>query len=113
MADTSDHPSDTPSEAGKRPRFSQPIDPEAGKAVGTDQTYSGQEYDSAGQAEWRAEQERHALPASGEVEGSGAGAGGGNPGEDFDSDAATGDGYPRTGADGEGKVIAAERAAED
>ena len=40
-------------------------------------------------------------PQTGEVHGSGSGAGGGNPGEDFDSDAATGDGYPVT--DGEGR----------
>lgn len=40
-------------------------------------------------------------PATGEVHGSGTGAGGGQPGEDFDSDAATGDGYPITGGEGE------------
>ena len=40
-------------------------------------------------------------PATGEVHGSGAGAGGGQPGEDFDSDAATGDGYPLTGGEGD------------
>jgi hypothetical protein len=34
---------------------------------------------------------------TGEVHGSGAGAGGGNPGEDFASDPAAGDGYPQTG----------------
>ncbi|MFN3434148.1 MAG: hypothetical protein ACK4ZY_07080 [Sphingomonas sp.] len=39
-------------------------------------------------------------PATGEVQGSGSGAGGGNPGEDFDSDAANGDGYPITGSEG-------------
>lgn len=39
-------------------------------------------------------------PATGEVRGSGSDAGGGNPGEDFDSDAATGDGYPLTGGEG-------------
>ncbi|MCP3733792.1 hypothetical protein M9979_02715 [Sphingomonas sp. RP10(2022)] len=39
-------------------------------------------------------------PKTGEVHGSGSGAGGGNPGEDFDSDAATGDGYPITGGEG-------------
>ncbi|WP_375398553.1 hypothetical protein [uncultured Sphingomonas sp.] len=42
---------------------------------------------------------------TGAVHGSGSGAGGGNPGEDFDQDAATGDGYQRTGADGEDEVI--------
>ena len=97
-------PKDIASEAGKRPPFARPIDAEAGKQVGTGQGYSGQEYDGAGQAAWRAEQERHALPSDGEVQGSGAGAGGGNPGEDYDSDAAAGDGYPLTGADGEGSV---------
>jgi hypothetical protein len=34
---------------------------------------------------------------TGEVHGSGAGAGGGNPGEDFASDPAAGDGFPQTG----------------
>ena len=42
-------------------------------------------------------------PQTGEVHGSGSGAGGGNPGEDFDSDAATGDGYPVTGSEGRPK----------
>lgn len=111
MANTSEHAADIPPEAGKRPPFAKPVDPEAGREIGTDNTYSGQEYDSAGQAEWRAEQARHALPANGEVEGSGSGAGGGNPGEDYDSDAQAGDGYPRTGADGEEAVVAAERPA--
>ncbi|MBN8808089.1 MAG: hypothetical protein J0I47_07610 [Sphingomonas sp.] len=36
-------------------------------------------------------------PQTGEVHGSGMGAGGGNPGEDYDSDPATGDGPPQTG----------------
>ena len=36
-------------------------------------------------------------PDTGEVHGSGMGAGGGNPGEDYDSDAASGDGFPQTG----------------
>jgi hypothetical protein len=39
-------------------------------------------------------------PATGAVHGSGSGAGGGQPGEDFDSDAAAGDGYPITGGEG-------------
>jgi len=39
-------------------------------------------------------------PKTGEVRGSGAGAGGGNPGEDYDSDPAAGDGYPLTGTEG-------------
>jgi len=38
-------------------------------------------------------------PVTGEVHGAGSGAGGGNAGEDFDSDPATGSGYPQTGAD--------------
>lgn len=37
--------------------------------------------------------------ATGEVHGAGVGAGGGQPGEDFDSDAASGDGYPLTGGE--------------
>ena len=36
-------------------------------------------------------------PETGEVHGSGMGAGGGNPGEDYDSDSATGDGVVPTG----------------
>jgi len=36
-------------------------------------------------------------PETGEVHGSGMGAGGGSPGEDYDSDPATGDGFPQTG----------------
>lgn len=40
-------------------------------------------------------------PATGEVHGSGMSDGGGQPGEDFSSDAATGDGYPLTGGEGE------------
>lgn len=39
-------------------------------------------------------------PATGAVHGSGSGAGGGNPGEDFESDSAAGDGYPITGGEG-------------
>ncbi|GAA0671376.1 hypothetical protein FHT00_001903 [Sphingomonas insulae] len=40
-------------------------------------------------------------PATGAVHGSGSGAGGGgNPGEDFESDPAAGDGYPITGGEG-------------
>ena len=36
-------------------------------------------------------------PRTGEVHGSGMGAGGGNPGEDYASDPAAGDGFPQTG----------------
>lgn len=68
---------------GRRPPFATPIQRGLG-TVGTGSGYSGQEYDAAGQDEWRAEQERRNLPADGEVRGSGAGAGGGDPGEDFD-----------------------------
>lgn len=39
-------------------------------------------------------------PATGAVHGSGSSAGGGNPGEDFASDAAAGEGYPITGGEG-------------
>ncbi|MCU6453446.1 hypothetical protein LPN01_05080 [Sphingomonas sp. A2-49] len=42
-------------------------------------------------------------PRTGEVHGSGSGAGGGNPGEDFASDAAGGDGYPVDGGEGRTK----------
>lgn len=42
-------------------------------------------------------------PQTGAVHGSGSGAGGGNPGEDFSSDAAAGDGYPQTGGEGRDK----------
>lgn len=38
-------------------------------------------------------------PQTGAVHGAGAGAGGGNPGEDYDSDAPGGSGYPRTGVE--------------
>jgi hypothetical protein len=107
MGATDNQPNDIPPEAGERPPFDRPVDAEAESQVGTGEGYSGQEYDSAGQAEWRAEQARHQLPASGEVHGSGAGAGGGNPGEDYDSDSTAGDGYLQTGADGEGGVVAA------
>lgn len=105
MTNPTDSDADLPPEAGKRPVFARPVDAQAGAEIGTDKnSYSGQEYDSAGQAEWRAEQARHALPADGAVHGSGAGAGGGNAGEDYDSDSQNGSGYPRTGAQGEAKI---------
>lgn len=105
MTNGTDPDADIPPEAGRRPVFAKPVHPKAGAEIGTDKnSYSGQEYDSAGQAEWRAEQARHALPADGAVHGSGAGAGGGNPGEDYDSDSQNGSGYPRTGAEGEEKI---------
>ena len=74
---------------GRRPPFAKPVDEDTG-AVGTGTGYSGQEYDSKGQAEWRAEQSRADLPHDGVARGSGAGAGGGHAGEDFDDDAAGG-----------------------
>ncbi|USU06023.1 hypothetical protein NF699_04900 [Sphingomonadaceae bacterium OTU29LAMAA1] len=42
-------------------------------------------------------------PKTGAVHGSGSSAGGGNPGEDFASDAAAGDGFPITGGVGSTK----------
>jgi len=108
MTDPTEPDADLPPEAGKRPVFARPVDPAAGAEIGTGGGYSGQEYDSAGQAEWRAEQQRHALPADGAVHGSGAGTGGGNPGEDYDSDSQNGSGYPRTGAEGEAQIEAAD-----
>eukprot|EP01088_Endostelium_zonatum_P014985 TRINITY_DN3488_c0_g1_i1.p1 TRINITY_DN3488_c0_g1~~TRINITY_DN3488_c0_g1_i1.p1 ORF type:complete len:128 (-),score=17.53 TRINITY_DN3488_c0_g1_i1:303-686(-) len=39
-------------------------------------------------------------PNTGAVHGSGSSAGGGNPGEDFDSDSAGGEGYPIDGGEG-------------
>ena len=88
--------------------------------IGNGPGYSGQEYDAGGFAADRvlkesAEGPRCATGAAddrfppengrrawfdqrtGEVHGSGVGAGGGNPGEDFASDPAAGDGYPQTG----------------
>lgn len=89
-------------------------------AIGNGPGYSGQEYDADNFAIDRAlkasaearpgapvppddrlppENGRRAFfdQKTGAVHGSGAGAGGGNPGEDFASDAAAGDGYPQTG----------------
>jgi hypothetical protein len=95
------------------------IDVQRGR-VGNGPGYSGQEYDADDFAADRAlndsakgfkprpmdgddrfppENGRRAFfdEGAGEVHGSGAGAGGGNPGEDFASDPAAGDGYPQTG----------------
>jgi hypothetical protein len=95
------------------------IDVQQGK-VGNGPGYSGQEYDADDFAAERAlkdsaegperatksaddsfppENGRRAFfdERTGEVHGSGVGAGGGNPGEDFASDPAAGDGYPQTG----------------
>jgi hypothetical protein len=82
---------DIPPEAGKRPPFATSLGRDA-EAIGSGTGYSGQEYDSAGQAEWRAEQAKRSMPADGAVHGSGAGAGGGVPGEDYDDDSAGGSG---------------------
>ena len=81
---------------GKRPPFAKPIDTGRGE-VGTGAGYSGQEYDSAGQDDWRRRQDQLAVDAGGKVEGSGAGAGG-ETGEDFDDDSANGATPPPTGA---------------
>jgi hypothetical protein len=98
---------------------SAPIDVQRGE-MGDGPGYSGQEYDADDFAADRALKEsaegtrRFAKSAddrlppengrrasfderTGEVRGSGVGAGGGNPGEDFASDPAAGDGYPQTG----------------
>ena len=68
---------------GVRPPTATPIDEQL-HDVANGSGYSGQEYDAEGQAEWRAEQDRRALPQDGAVHGSGKGAGGGDEGEDFD-----------------------------
>jgi hypothetical protein len=88
--------------------------------IGNGPGYSGQEYDADDFAADRAskasaKRPKHASNSAddrfppengrrasfdertGEVHGSGVGAGGGNPGEDFASDPAAGDGYPQTG----------------
>ena len=98
---------------------SAPIDVQRGE-LGNGPGYSGQEYDADDFAADRVmkksaegpthstksaddrfppENGRHASfdERTGEVHGSGVGAGGGNPGEDFASDPAAGDGYPQTG----------------
>jgi len=98
---------------------SAPIDVQHGP-IGNGPGYSGQEYDALDFAADRVLKESAEGPTysaksaddrfppengrrasfderSGEVFGSGVGAGGGNPGEDFASDPAAGDGYPRTG----------------
>ena len=80
---------DIPPDNGRRPTFSTPIKKGIGK-VGTSKGYSGQEYDSTGQSEWRLEQERRNLPGNGGVAGSGIGAGGGQVGEDYDVDSPAG-----------------------
>jgi len=96
-----------------------PIDVQRGE-IGNGPGYSGQEYDADDFAADRVLKESAEGPRrsptspddrfppengrrasfderTGEVHGSGVGAGGGNPGEDFASDPAAGDGYPQTG----------------
>lgn len=96
-----------------------------GNAFDRDDGYSGQDYDrtreaaegakapsgtvaqrptdaapsDCGEADLPPDAGRRAFfdPKTGEVHGSGTGAGGGNPGEDYDSDPAAGDGFPQTG----------------
>jgi hypothetical protein len=92
----SDEAPDIGPDNGKRPPFAKPIDTGRG-AIGTGTGYSGQEYDSAGQDDWRRRQEALAVDPGGKVEGSGAGAGG-ETGEDFDDDSANGAAPPPTGA---------------
>jgi len=98
---------------------SRPIDVQRGE-IGNGPGYSGQEYDADDFAADRVLKESAEGPRrspmstderfppengrrasfderTGEVHGSGVGAGGGNPGEDFASDPAAGDGYPQTG----------------
>jgi len=87
--------------------------------IGAGPGYSGQEYDSQAHATDKAMNANTRAgatppaaegdippdngtrasydPQTGAVHGSGAGAGGGNPGEDFDDDPMTGDGFPLTG----------------
>ena len=98
------------------------IDVQGGdNGVGTGPGYSGQEYDAndfaidralrksaEGEASTPAVDGSPSPPDNGRrasfdqrtgaVRGSGAGAGGGNPGEDFASDPAAGDGFPFTGS---------------
>ncbi|HVI97444.1 MAG TPA: hypothetical protein VM657_00080 [Sphingomonas sp.] len=86
---------DIPPDAGKR----SPImarEPPLGE-IGSGPGYSGQEYDSAGQAEWRAREQARSVPRDGTVEGSGIGAGGGQEGEDYDLDDAGGGSLPGSG----------------
>jgi len=63
---------DIPPDAGKRPLQAEEPDPEIGK-IGTGDDYSGQEYDSPGQAEWRKQERAKSMPADGTVRGSGVG----------------------------------------
>lgn len=71
---------DISADQGAAPPFAKP-EPKLG-AVGTGDGYSGQEYDSAGQAEWRQGDRRLRLDPRGEVHGTGS------PGEEIDPETA-------------------------
>ncbi|MGN6376828.1 MAG: hypothetical protein ACTHMG_14930 [Sphingomonas sp.] len=87
---------DIPPAAGKLPPQSEGPEPRRG-AVGTGDGYSGEEYDSAGQVEWRDEDRTKRVPPDGEVRGSGVG----GAREEYDPGTATGayDGDVTTGED--------------
>lgn len=63
---------DIPPAAGKRPQQAEAPDPELGK-IGTGTDYSGQEYDSPGQEQWRDEDRARRVPPDGVTRGSGVG----------------------------------------
>ncbi|TPG42726.1 hypothetical protein EAH79_02335 [Sphingomonas koreensis] len=92
---------DIPADNGRRPPYIRPAPP-TGK-VGTGDGYSGQEYDSEGQALWRERDHARSVPKDGEVTGSGVGAGGGETGEDFDLDPQSGGGTMPGETGGAGK----------
>lgn len=68
----STHDPDIPPAAGKRPPREDQPDPQRGP-VGTGEGYSGQEYDSVGQHEWREKDRAQSVPHDGEIKGSGVG----------------------------------------
>ncbi len=90
-----DDSKDIPPEAGRRPPYMKP-EPPLGE-IGSGKGYSGQEYDGAGQAEWREREQERGVPRDGIVQGSGVGAGGGQEGEDYDLDDAGGGPLPGSG----------------
>lgn len=120
MSAPKDHPA-SPKAGGS---IVKDIDVQTSK-LGAGPGYSGQEYDSQAHASEKALDANARVgataptadgaippdngkrasydPTTGAVHGSGASAGGGNAGEDFDSDAATGDGFPLTGRDADNK----------
>jgi hypothetical protein len=81
---------DIPPDAGRAPPFD-PLETPGPEDTGAGAGYSGQEYDNAGQRQWRADQDDEVAP-DGEVRGSGVSAGGGNMKEEYDGDVATGGG---------------------